>query len=193
MSTPHQKIPVAVSACLLGRKVRYDGKDKRHLRLVELLQAASLSAVEICPEVAIGLGVPRAPLALMIGAEGVRVKGLEDRERDVTDPLARYAMQVATREPRLCGMICKSRSPSCGLAVALRDPTGRVLPRKVQGRFVHGLLNRLPGLPVIEEKVLDDEDGWRAFVSAVKEFACRRGMSSDRVWRPDRANGRIDR
>ncbi len=173
MKSVSHRIPIVVSACLLGWKVRYDGKDKRHDRALALLQGEWL-VVPVCPEVAVGLGVPRQPLELVSGAKGVRIQGAGKKGVDVTEALNHYARQIAEREPAIAGMISKSRSPSCGLAVSLHDPQGGILPEKVQGRFVHSLLECLPGLPVIEETDIDEDRKWQAFIDAVREYARHR-------------------
>ena len=65
--------PILVSACLLGDAVRYDATDKRclHPRLAEWI--AQGRVVGICPELAAGLGVPRAPNEIEGGAGGLAV------------------------------------------------------------------------------------------------------------------------
>jgi uncharacterized protein YbbK (DUF523 family) len=50
---------VLVSACLLGRACRFDGKDKLVPGLEDALRAEKVEAVPFCPEEAGGLGTPR--------------------------------------------------------------------------------------------------------------------------------------
>ena len=107
---------VAVSACLAGEKVRYDGADKR-LSLYPLLQR-ELHLIPICPELGAGLGVPRPPVQLVDTDGGVRALGRDDPAYDVTPALQAFAAQSVQRlrnEYALCGYLWKSRSPSCGL------------------------------------------------------------------------------
>ena len=61
---PQQKcnaVRIAVSACLLGHKVRYDGGDKKNSILRSRL-AKVAQLLPVCPEVEIGMGVPRPPI-----------------------------------------------------------------------------------------------------------------------------------
>ncbi len=169
MKSTSPLIPVAVSACLLGWKVRYDGRDKHYVGIEDLLQGMMLP-VPVCPEVAVGLGVPRPPIELVEVDGGVRALGVEDRNCDVTASLTQYARQVAAQRPPIAGMICKSRSPSCGLEVMLHDIRGGELSEKVEGRFVHALMAFLPGLPLIEEKDIDDDLKWHEFLEAVSVY-----------------------
>src|SRR5918994_7519218 len=63
---------VGISACLLGEKVRYDGGDKRHGLLLDVL-GRRVMWVPVCPEVEIGMGTPREPVQLVRRAGGVRL------------------------------------------------------------------------------------------------------------------------
>ena len=54
-----RKLKLGISSCLLGEKVRWDGTDKRCGFLLNILMPYA-SFVSCCPEVAIGLPVPRA-------------------------------------------------------------------------------------------------------------------------------------
>jgi len=53
-----------VSACLLGDEVRYDGGHKRDAFLVDTL-GPFVEWVPVCPEVEVGLGVPRPAIRLV--------------------------------------------------------------------------------------------------------------------------------
>jgi uncharacterized protein YbbK (DUF523 family) len=55
------EISVGVSACLTGEQVRYDGGHKRNAFLLEDL-GRYVRFVPVCPEVGIGLGIPRETL-----------------------------------------------------------------------------------------------------------------------------------
>src|SRR5437899_3341862 len=54
---------LGISACLLGQAVRYDGGHKRDPFLAETL-GRFVEWVPVCPEVELGLGVPREPIRL---------------------------------------------------------------------------------------------------------------------------------
>jgi uncharacterized protein YbbK (DUF523 family) len=59
-----EKIRLGVSACLLGDEVRYDGGHKRDAFLVDTL-GPFVEWVPVCPEVEVGLGVPRPAIRLV--------------------------------------------------------------------------------------------------------------------------------
>lgn len=121
-----QRAAIAVSACLTGEKVRYDGADKR-LPACALLDR-ELTLIPICPELGAGLGVPRPPVQLIKIGDEVRAQGRENRQLDVTAALHHFAtrsLQQLSREHLLCGYLWKSRSPSCGLgSTPLFDAVG---------------------------------------------------------------------
>ncbi|MEW8562021.1 MAG: DUF523 domain-containing protein, partial [Candidatus Thiodiazotropha sp.] len=56
---------IGVSACLLGHNVRYDGGHKRDSFIAEIL-GREVEFLPVCPEAAIGLGVPR-PMIHLVG------------------------------------------------------------------------------------------------------------------------------
>lgn len=99
---------ILISACLVGRCCRYDGKNKNAVDISELEKHHKL--YPICPETDGGLSVPREP-AEIIGERVINRKGV-----DVTEEYTRgalHALEVA-RENSCTAAILKARSPSCG-------------------------------------------------------------------------------
>jgi len=138
---------VGVSACLLGERVRFDGGHKHDPVLTDLL-GPRVEFVSVCPEVEVGMGIPRPPLHL----EGARMVET-DSGRDWTDPMNAYAEARVAALDHLDGYVFKSKSPSCGLA-----PT--------RGLFAEAVARRWPDLPMVEERDLQD--------SALREDFIRR-------------------
>lgn len=112
--------PVLVSACLLGRRCRFDGRENRDGELERELDARGLAAVPYCPEEAGGLGTPRP--AAWIEREGAAAV-LEGRARVLTEAGADVSEEFlagahgALAECRAHGIrraFLKERSPSCG-------------------------------------------------------------------------------
>src|SRR3990170_6011748 len=77
------RIRLGISSCLLGQKVRYDGNHK-HDRFVTGTLGKYFEFVPVCPEVAIGLGVPRPPIRLVGDPAAPRAVGIENPKLDVT-------------------------------------------------------------------------------------------------------------
>ena len=67
---PPGMLRVGVSACLLGKEVRFDGGHKR-CRFVTGVLAEHFEFVAFCPEVAIGMGTPRQPIRLVGDAQQI--------------------------------------------------------------------------------------------------------------------------
>lgn len=171
---------LGVSACLLGERVRYDGGHKRDSFVADLL-GAHFELVPVCPEVAIGLGVPRPPLRLVQTAVGVRVRGVQDPALDVTDALNYEAERVAARVPDLCGYIFKSNSPSCGMAgVKLYAPADREAGHGA-GVYAAGLRARLPLLPMEEETGLQDTERREHFIERVFAYVRWQALTAGAV------------
>lgn len=170
MSEP--RLRLGVSACLLGQRVRYDGGHKRDDFVADVL-GGQFELVPMCPEVAIGLGVPRAPIRLVRVAGGVRVRvrAVRDAALDVTDALDDEAARVADAEPGLCGYVLKKNSPSCGMErVKVYSDDGRPDGR-ASGAFAAGLMARAPLLPVEEEGRLNDPALRENFIERVFAYA----------------------
>ena len=99
---------ILVSACLLGRACRYDGKSKPNEKIIALSEQYELVAV--CPECDGGLPTPRIP------SERVGELVLTRDGRDVTENYKSGAAMVCKicRENKIDTAILKARSPSCG-------------------------------------------------------------------------------
>jgi uncharacterized protein YbbK (DUF523 family)/uncharacterized protein YbgA (DUF1722 family) len=130
---------VGVSACLLGERVRYDGGHKRDAFLVEVL-GKHVEWVPVCPEVELGLGVPRPPIDL-VEADGTTRLLVTTTGEDLTDRMQAYAPWRAKGLASLAldGYVLKSRSPSCGRA---------------RGLFAQALGQAMPHVPMEEESRL---------------------------------------
>ncbi len=145
-------LKIGVSACLLGEQVRYDGGHKRNQALLDCL-SEGYELVPICPEVAVGMGVPRPPVHLITQGAEIRAVGVADERLDVTLPLTAYGQQVAVAGLGLSGFVFKSRSPSCGFGTTpIQNGDGS--HHYGNGLFAAQIVQILPELPVIDEVVL---------------------------------------
>ena len=161
------KIPVGVSSCLLGQPVRYNGGHKHHhfinKRLVDFFEFRPY-----CPEVAIGLGVPRTPIRLARAGGEVKVINTKDHTIEVTRELRDYGAEVGANSGDLCGYIFKAKSPSCGMErVKVYNLQGTPLPQQGVGVFAAEVMRALPSLPVEEEGRLNDPDLRENFITRV--------------------------
>jgi uncharacterized protein YbgA (DUF1722 family)/uncharacterized protein YbbK (DUF523 family) len=165
-------VRIGISSCLLGEHVRFDGNHKRDAFLVEVF-GRHVTWVPVCPEVEMGLGVPRETMRLEQHGPEIRLV-TPKTGADHTDRLRTFAAQrlTALGRERLCGYILKKDSPSCGMErVRLYSSTG-VPDRSGQGLFAAALMQRFPHLPVEEEGRLQDPRLRENFVARV--FAYQR-------------------
>ena len=147
---------VGISACLLGECVRYDGGHKRDAVLAETL-GPLVQWVPACPEVEVGLGIPRAPIILVGDAKAPRLV-VEATGEDLTERMQDYARArlAGLATLGLHGYVLKEASPSCGLR-GVPVYGGDAAPNiHGTGLFAAALVARFPGLPVEEEGRLGD-------------------------------------
>ena len=163
-SATHRAV-VAVSACLAGEKVRYDGGDK--LLPIYTLLYRELNLIAICPEMGAGLGVPRAPIQLVEFDGQVRALGRENRRLDVTLALQNFAAlssQQLMNDYSLCGYLWKSRSPSCGLGSTPLFSADGIEISRTSGIQAEYFRRNLPHLNYCEDAALETADAAFGFV-----------------------------
>ena len=105
---------IAISACLTGEEVRYNGGHKAS-RLCNEVLAEHFDFIGICPEVAIGLGTPRQAIRLTGDPANPMAVGSRDASLDVSQALDAYGAEMAGQLTDICGYIFMQKSPSCGL------------------------------------------------------------------------------
>ena len=179
-STPKPKL--AISACLLGANVRFNGGHKES-RLCSQSLAEHFEFVPVCPEVGIGLGTPRQPIRLVGDAQSPRAVGTVQHELDVTDALRDYAERLAGELDHICGHILMQKSPSCGMErVKLYQDNGYPAEGGAAGIYAARFMALRPDLPVEEDGRLNDPVLRENFITRVYAYAewqrlCRAGLS----------------
>ncbi|MBK7208013.1 MAG: DUF1722 domain-containing protein [Elusimicrobia bacterium] len=159
-------IRLGVSSCLLGQKVRYDGGHKRDAFLTDLL-ARFVEFVPVCPELELGLGVPRESIHLVRRDGEVRLVSVKT-DKDLTQDMRRWAARrlESLEKQGLAGFIFKKDSPSCGLE-RVRVHGGAGVDKSGAGLFAAAVRERWPLLPVEEEGRLNDPRLRENFVERV--------------------------
>lgn len=149
------RIRIGISACLLGRRVRYDGGHKLDRALRAALRAHA-DLVPVCPESGCGLGIPREPMRLAGDAAAPRLVTVETG-RDVTARLRGWIPKQlrALAKARAAGFVLKSRSPSCAVRDAKLFAPGK-RPRRTAGLFARALRERFPAMPIEDSDRLQD-------------------------------------
>ncbi len=176
-------VRIAISSCLAGEPVRYDGRDKKAPVLLEAL-AGDVEWVPICPEVGVGMGVPREPVRLEWQATSSssqpRLVGVRSG-RDWTDEMDRFAADqaAALRRAGVSGWVFKSRSPSCGVRgvdvfKACGEEPEWIVSGQIAGLFAANVRRLWPELPVVDEDEVKTESAARAFLTQVRAYHSRK-------------------
>jgi uncharacterized protein YbbK (DUF523 family) len=152
---------------LLGDPVRYDGQHKRSTAVADDL-AAHVEWVRLCPEVEVGMGVPRESVGLVGSGDATRLVGVSSGH-DWTPAFDEWANACIAGLPGdLCGWVFKSRSPSCGLDV--REARALGPESRGLGLFARALVRAMPRLPVIEEQALEAPAARATFLERARAF-----------------------
>jgi uncharacterized protein YbgA (DUF1722 family)/uncharacterized protein YbbK (DUF523 family) len=180
MGDAGDRIRLGVSSCLLGEAVRYDGGHKHDRFLTETL-GRHVEWVPVCPEVEIGLPVPRDTLRLVGTPDAPRLVQ-EKTGEDLTARMERYAGDRvrALAELNLDGYVLKRASPSCGLFRVRVYRDNGVPAADGRGLFAAALTSALPALPVEEEGRLTDPAIRENFIERVFVAARWRGFLAAR-------------
>jgi len=164
---PESRIKVGVSSCLLGEKVRWDGNHKRD-RTVKNQLGRIFEWVPTCPEVEIGMGVPREAVRLMGNLKSPRLVGTESAT-DWTARMTRYARKRSRELAKrgVCGYIFKARSPSCGVVrIPVTAQNGKTTAQG-RGLFADAFMRRHSMVPVEDEDRLQDARVRENFITRV--------------------------
>jgi uncharacterized protein YbgA (DUF1722 family)/uncharacterized protein YbbK (DUF523 family) len=166
-------IRIGVSACLLGEEVRFDGGHKCN-EFITATFGRFVEFVPICPEMELGLGVPRETLRLIKDDRGgVSMVGSQSGTDHTSAMQAWSDRRIAglSRED-LSGYLLKKDSPSCGMERLKVYGAAGTPSRDGRGLYAASLMRCFPNLPVEEEGRLNDPRLRENFIERV--FAYRR-------------------
>ncbi len=161
-------IRIAISSCLLGERVRYDGESKLQSWLDE---CGEVEWVPVCPEVEIGMSIPREAIQIEESNAGLRLIGVESRQ-DWTEQMNDFARQrvLQLQSADIVGYVFKARSPSCGIGdVPLLGVMGQSVVGKTNGRFCDVLMVMWPELPIANETMMLDTEQRAEFFQRVQQ------------------------
>jgi len=141
---------IVVSKCVEHESVRWNGQIIRNEFVNNLKNFVDF--IPVCPEVGVGLGVPRATLRLVQVNDDIRLMQ-PDTGTDFTDKMKNFGEKFLSSLPKVDGFIMMGRSPSSGLkGVKLYPSMGKVASiGKTSGIFGGMVLKRFSHLPLEEE------------------------------------------
>jgi uncharacterized protein YbgA (DUF1722 family)/uncharacterized protein YbbK (DUF523 family) len=161
------KLKIGISSCLLGENVRWNGGHKKNRYLTDTL-GDYVAWVPVCPEMEIGLGVPRETLRLVGDPDDPRLVTTRT-QIDHTDTMKRWAAERLHRleKESLCGFIFKSDSPSSGM-IRVKAYGKKGMPQKKGvGVFARAFMNHFPLVPVEEDGRLNDPKIRETFIDQI--------------------------
>lgn len=163
-----QKKSIAISACLLGHKVRYDGAHQEHKIIMRRL-VDRFNIIAVCPEVEIGLGVPREKIELH--QQGLKIHLLTSSQpvTDLTEQMIAYA-RVFLKTHQISGMILKDKSPSCGVGNCKQYDQAGDMQRNGSGIFAATIRRLKPDLPMLQSNLVLQVSDLDGFMRKVNEY-----------------------
>ena len=162
------KIRLGISSCLLGHNVRFDGGHKMNRYLHDTL-APYVEYVPVCPEVEIGLPIPRPALRQVDAGNGKVRLVFSKSGDDITERMEEWAQQRVKEleSEKLDGFVFKSNSPSSGME-RVKVYKDKGMPRKDGvGLFAAAFMQHFPLLPVEEEGRLNDSALRENFITRI--------------------------
>lgn len=141
---------VVVSKCLGFAACRYNGQVIPN-PFVEQLRPF-VDFLPVCPEVELGLGVPRPPIRV-VQRDGERRLVQPETGRDITEAMQSFTATFLAGLSAVDGFILKNRSPSCGIKDVkfYADAAGETPAGKDAGFFGQAVLERFGHLAVEDE------------------------------------------
>ncbi|MEO2268548.1 YbgA family protein [Pseudoalteromonas pernae] len=170
-------VKIGISACLSGEKVRFDSGHKRSNFCMDEL-ARHVDYVPFCPEVAIGLPIPR-PTIRQVRKGDVITVCRPDGTGEVGDKLTEYGQRIAKNYgDKLDGFIFCAKSPSCGMErIKIYNEAGTGNTSEGVGFFAQQIMEHNPLLPCEENGRLNDMHLRENFVMRVYVYHSWRKLS----------------
>ena len=152
---------IGVSGCLLGEEIRYDGQDKKNLHVIDEL-SPFLEYISFCPEVSMGLGIPRPPIKLIEKNKKIHLVDTKNHSIDHTSLAKETFDEMTPHFKDVSGLIFTKGSPSCGHnSVEYGDI------KKTSGLWAAHLEKCYPFIPKIDSGDLPNDHFRETFLSQV--------------------------
>ena len=173
-----EEIVLGISACLHGENVRYDASSKTSAFCVNDL-AQHVTFKPFCPEVAIGLPIPRPSIRQIKKNDLIHI-ARPDGSGDVTAALQAYGKTVASQTQHISGFVFCAKSPTCGMErVKVYNENGDALPANGVGAFAKEIMAANPLLPCEENGRLNDAILRENFVARVFVYKSWQRLTHD--------------
>jgi len=169
---------VIVSRCLEFDHCRYNGDMVRSSVVAKLKEYVDF--LPVCPEVEIGLGVPRSPVRVVLDRGEHRLIQ-PSSGKDVTEDMKNFCTRFLDSIEDVDGFILKFRSPSCGIKDVKIYPSvdGKGAVGKTSGYFGGAVLKSYPFLPIEDEGRLRNARIKEHFLTKLFTFAAFREVKAE--------------
>lgn len=147
-----RKPKIVVSGCLYGTKCRYDGQGYNDKVIQSLKDYVDIQTV--CPELAIGLSIPREPIRIEMNKENEEYRLIDyNSKNDYTNQMTEFSEEFINGLDDIDGFILKSRSPTCGLKDAKVYYRGNKcsIRSNENGFFSQKIIDKYDYLPIENE------------------------------------------
>jgi uncharacterized protein YbgA (DUF1722 family)/uncharacterized protein YbbK (DUF523 family) len=157
MSELPDRPQIGASACLARQAVRYDGSYIAN-DFLDKTCTVFFDIHTMCPEVEMGLGIPRPAIQLRSFEGETRLVFSKNPETELTHRMRAFAETKINSLPQLDGFIFKKGSPSCGVfkVPVVNNKTG-MRQRNGVGIFAGTFKEIYPLVPTEEEGRLNDD------------------------------------
>lgn len=171
------KPKVIISRCVEFEKCRYN-EAMISSETVKMMKPF-VDFITVCPEVDIGMGIPRIPIRLVEENEEIKLKQLKSGE-DWTLRMKSYREKISENiDEDIDGFILKSRSPSCGpyeVKIYKDIEKGAPISNKGKGLFGGFIREKYNNLPVEDEGRLTNFSIRDHFLTSIFALADFRDM-----------------
>ena len=147
-----RKPKIVVSECLYGTKCRYDSQGYNDKVIQSLKDYVDIQTV--CPELAIGLSIPREPIRIEMNKENEEYRLVDyNSKNDYTNQMTEFSEEFINGLDDIDGFILKSRSPTCGLKDAKVYYRGNKcsIRSNENGFFSQKIIDKYDYLPIENE------------------------------------------
>jgi len=160
------KPKIVLSRCFL-EPTRYNGS-RIFDEFVEKIKNY-VDYIDVCPEVDIGLGIPRKNLIIVKENDKKRLIQ-QETGKDFTELILSYSYETIEKLNNIDGFILKAKSPSCGVGSAKIYKDNKITG-KTNGFFAEIVKLKFPYLPVEDEGRLRNKEIREHFLTRIFSFA----------------------
>ncbi|MDO9044081.1 MAG: DUF523 and DUF1722 domain-containing protein [Methanobacteriaceae archaeon] len=171
----YQTPNLVVSKCIEFESCRYNGLIIASPLIKKLKDYVNF--IPVCPEVEIGLGIPRDPIRL-VEIDGEINLIQPSKDLNLTQSMEEFSSSFLSSLTDIDGFILKNKSPSCGVKAVRVYPHPENSRPKTDGigLFANSVFNEFPYTPVEDEGRLRNLQIREDFLTAIYTLSDFRNM-----------------